>query len=149
MTPAEALVKRARRARFETEVASPCVSICRMDLVKPLCEGCFRTLDEIAAWSRVAYVSADGRYVALGYSGSNLLSLGVNSELAMITFYQDGAEVAKVPLSRLMPDLKLLRRSASHWVWGEYIGFAPGGFRVKTVDGRILTLDPATGSIRN
>lgn len=103
---------------------------------------------EIPAWSRVVHLSADGRFVAFGYSGSNLLSLGVTSELAMITFYQDGAQTAQVPLRRLMPDLKLLRRSASHWVWGEYLGFQPhGAFRVKTVDGRILTLDPATGNI--
>lgn len=33
-------------------VASPCVNICRMDAASGLCEGCLRTLDEIAAWSR-------------------------------------------------------------------------------------------------
>lgn len=31
-------------------VISPCLSVCRMDEAG-LCEGCFRTLDEIAAWS--------------------------------------------------------------------------------------------------
>jgi len=31
-------------------VPSPCISVCRMDAVTGLCEGCFRTLDEIAAW---------------------------------------------------------------------------------------------------
>ncbi|MDB5798970.1 MAG: hypothetical protein JWP36_2872 [Paucimonas sp.] len=30
--------------------ASPCVNICRMDAGSGLCEGCLRTLDEIAAW---------------------------------------------------------------------------------------------------
>ena len=34
-----------------TEVASPCISICRMNAMTDLCEGCFRTRDEIAAWS--------------------------------------------------------------------------------------------------
>lgn len=29
---------------------SPCISICRMDAVTGLCEGCYRTLDEIAVW---------------------------------------------------------------------------------------------------
>jgi uncharacterized protein len=33
------------------EVASPCVGLCRIDPVSQWCEGCFRTLDEIAAWS--------------------------------------------------------------------------------------------------
>jgi predicted Fe-S protein YdhL (DUF1289 family) len=32
-------------------VPSPCVSICRMDAGSGLCEGCFRTLDEIRLWS--------------------------------------------------------------------------------------------------
>ena len=32
-------------------VPSPCVSICRMDPCTGWCEGCLRTIDEIAAWS--------------------------------------------------------------------------------------------------
>jgi uncharacterized protein len=32
-------------------VPSPCISVCRMDAKTGLCEGCHRTLDEIAAWS--------------------------------------------------------------------------------------------------
>ena len=35
------------------DVPSPCVSICRMDAATGRCEGCLRTLDEIAAWSRM------------------------------------------------------------------------------------------------
>jgi uncharacterized protein len=35
------------------EVPSPCVSVCRMNSETNLCEGCLRTLDEIAAWSRM------------------------------------------------------------------------------------------------
>lgn len=30
---------------------SPCISVCRMNEVSGLCEGCFRTLEEIACWS--------------------------------------------------------------------------------------------------
>ncbi|MCW5610062.1 MAG: DUF1289 domain-containing protein [Rubrivivax sp.] len=32
-------------------VPSPCISVCRMDAASGWCEGCLRTLDEIAAWS--------------------------------------------------------------------------------------------------
>ena len=35
-----------------TPVPSPCVSICRMGEHSGFCDGCFRTLDEIRAWSR-------------------------------------------------------------------------------------------------
>ena len=32
-------------------VPSPCTDVCRIAAGTDLCEGCFRTLDEIAAWS--------------------------------------------------------------------------------------------------
>ena len=35
----------------EATVSSPCTSVCRMDARTGWCEGCLRTLDEIAAWS--------------------------------------------------------------------------------------------------
>jgi predicted Fe-S protein YdhL (DUF1289 family) len=31
--------------------ASPCINVCRMDGRSGFCEGCFRTIDEIACWS--------------------------------------------------------------------------------------------------
>ena len=42
-------------------VASPCISVCRMDPRTQLCEGCARTIDEIANWSR--YSDADKQAV--------------------------------------------------------------------------------------
>jgi len=41
----------AMRAMAEN-LPSPCVSVCRMDTGSGLCEGCFRTIDEIREWSR-------------------------------------------------------------------------------------------------
>ena len=32
------------------DMLSPCISVCRMDETTALCEGCFRTRDEIAGW---------------------------------------------------------------------------------------------------
>jgi predicted Fe-S protein YdhL (DUF1289 family) len=37
-------------AEPDVPVASPCISVCRMDDATGLCVGCLRTLDEIAAW---------------------------------------------------------------------------------------------------
>ena len=34
-------------------VPSPCVSVCRIQPVSRLCEGCYRTLDEVAAWAQL------------------------------------------------------------------------------------------------
>ena len=54
MNPAAKLVlARSRQLPAGEPVPSPCVSVCRMDALSGLCEGCFRTLDEIAAWSRL------------------------------------------------------------------------------------------------
>ncbi len=30
---------------------SPCINVCRMSEASGLCEGCLRTIDEIASWS--------------------------------------------------------------------------------------------------
>ena len=47
---AQLLLEKARSLRAQEPVPSPCISVCRMDAGSGLCEGCFRTLDEIAAW---------------------------------------------------------------------------------------------------
>lgn len=33
------------------KVPSPCINVCKMNAQTGLCEGCFRTIDEIAQWS--------------------------------------------------------------------------------------------------
>jgi predicted Fe-S protein YdhL (DUF1289 family) len=62
MTDLRALVDKARAVQAEPApragVPSPCVSVCRMDAASGLCEGCLRTLDEIAAWGAMG---DDGR----------------------------------------------------------------------------------------
>jgi uncharacterized protein len=44
---------RAGPEQQHSRVPSPCVSVCRMDPGSGYCEGCWRTIDEIAAWSRL------------------------------------------------------------------------------------------------
>jgi predicted Fe-S protein YdhL (DUF1289 family) len=39
----------------QDDVASPCIDICRMNPATAQCEGCYRTLDEIAAWSSLSH----------------------------------------------------------------------------------------------
>jgi predicted Fe-S protein YdhL (DUF1289 family) len=36
------------------EVDSPCVQICVVHPTERICTGCFRTIDEIAQWSRLS-----------------------------------------------------------------------------------------------
>ncbi len=35
-------------------LASPCTKVCRIDVASGLCEGCARTLDEIATWGSMS-----------------------------------------------------------------------------------------------
>jgi hypothetical protein len=44
---------RAAELSADEPVPSPCISVCRMDSETGLCAGCYRTLDEIAAWGRM------------------------------------------------------------------------------------------------
>lgn len=57
----ELLLETARDVAGAAQAPSPCISVCRMDAVTGRCEGCFRTLDEIAAWGMMA--DADKRAV--------------------------------------------------------------------------------------
>jgi predicted Fe-S protein YdhL (DUF1289 family) len=40
----------ASDSNSDVPIASPCISVCRIDDATALCVGCLRTLDEIAAW---------------------------------------------------------------------------------------------------
>lgn len=40
-------------SRVRAPIASPCNSVCRIDERTGWCEGCYRTLDEIARWSAI------------------------------------------------------------------------------------------------
>ena len=42
---------RALAVGVDGELPSPCISICRVNESTGWCEGCFRTLGEIAGWS--------------------------------------------------------------------------------------------------
>jgi uncharacterized protein len=43
----------ARARHVDPEVPSPCISVCQMNPATDLCSGCYRTVDEIASWSRL------------------------------------------------------------------------------------------------
>lgn len=47
------------------DVPSPCVSVCRMSEHTHLCEGCWRTLDEIAHWSHCSTAQKKAIWVQL------------------------------------------------------------------------------------
>ena len=46
--------RRTRRPANLPEIVSPCISVCVMDQQAGICTGCYRTLAEIATWSRIS-----------------------------------------------------------------------------------------------
>lgn len=60
-------------------VPSPCISVCRIDPASGLCEGCLRSLDEIAGWStygddarRAVWTAIEARRSARGAAGGHV-----------------------------------------------------------------------------
>ncbi|HEX6018434.1 MAG TPA: DUF1289 domain-containing protein [Burkholderiaceae bacterium] len=61
-------------------VPSPCINVCRIDASSGWCEGCLRTIDEIAGWSamsdddkRVVWKALEQRRAALARAGAEVL----------------------------------------------------------------------------
>ena len=48
----DVIATRATDMRATGQLLSPCISVCLMNDTTGLCEGCFRTRDEIAAWGK-------------------------------------------------------------------------------------------------
>lgn len=51
--PSEAVLKDELWSR--SEVQSPCVKLCVVHPQERICVGCYRSIDEIAAWSRMSH----------------------------------------------------------------------------------------------
>jgi predicted Fe-S protein YdhL (DUF1289 family) len=47
----KSMIVLASGQKDDEPVASPCVSVCKMDAERVFCIGCLRTLDELRAWS--------------------------------------------------------------------------------------------------
>ncbi len=60
---------RVREVVAEPVVPSPCVSICRMVTETALCEGCFRTIPEIAGWRHMSDDEKRAVWVSIGQRG--------------------------------------------------------------------------------
>jgi prolyl-tRNA editing enzyme YbaK/EbsC (Cys-tRNA(Pro) deacylase) len=56
---------RARKMAATGEILSPCISVCRMHAATAVCEGCFRTRDEIAAWGNESDKAKRGIWVRI------------------------------------------------------------------------------------
>ena len=67
---------RARSVNDRKDVPSPCISVCRVDADSGWCEGCLRTLDEIAAWSRLGNDAKRGVWQIIEQRAARSLATG-------------------------------------------------------------------------
>ena len=105
-----------------------------------------REVWRMAGRHEFADLSDDGEYIVDTYAGSNLIPLDYKPDLTMLTFYNRGVLVRKVPLSELIKDFRSLRRSISHYDWGFFLGFsAPHLYNVRTIEDRLIRYDVTTG----
>jgi len=100
----------------------------------------------IPGWYRDIYLSNDGRHLAIGYDGLNLIPLNADESFELITFLDRGRKLRTVSLHAIVPDKTLLRRTVSHYAWGSITGIDKNNRLVVTrIDGREFRFNMATG----
>lgn len=97
-------------------------------------------------WFRVAHLADDGEHLIVGHDGINLLPTNVTKDEPMIRFFRRGKLLNTVTLGELLMDQSHLKRTASHYLWGHYLGLdEKGRYLVETVEGKKLAFDVTKG----
>lgn len=95
-------------------------------------------------WLRNFHVSEDGGHLVAGYD-EMLLPLDHDLSLPILRFFRRGALIRKVSFRDVVSRLGL-RRTASHFAWGEYKGFnQKDEYELVLLDGTALRFDARTG----
>ena len=101
----------------------------------------------MVGWHRAAFLADDGVHLVLGHPGLNLLPLDVRDDDVLLWFVRRGELVATRTVLEVVGSRSVLRRTASHWLWGGCRGIdGEGRFVVSTADERVVRFDLATGS---
>jgi len=88
----------------------------------------------------------DGDHFVTRFDGINLLPLDYRKDYVMLSFYRRGVLIREVHLNELIQDFSKLRRTASHYYWGNYWGWnETGHYVVETLEGRKIAFDVKTG----
>jgi predicted Fe-S protein YdhL (DUF1289 family) len=61
-------------------VASPCISVCRMEEASGLCVGCLRTLSEIATWGEMRDDERRDVWARLAQRATNVMTGTSNAD---------------------------------------------------------------------
>ena len=100
----------------------------------------------ITPWHRQVFLANDGDHLVIGPPGLNLIPLEAKLRDPLLIFMNRKATVRVVTVGDLFPTLSSLRRTASHYVWGEVVGVtARNQLVVRLVDGRRVAFSVLTG----
>ena len=94
-------------------VPSPCINVCQLDRSGRYCRGCFRSLDEIAAWSRAS--NDEKRTIVARPSGG-----AMNRSVRAMTYPKPTIPASASPYER--PGYRLLHRLRPPAVAGRQSG---------------------------
>lgn len=99
-------------------------------------------------WFRSASIADDGEHLVVGDEGLGLLPLDHDKQQVMLYFFKRGELVNHVTLDQIIRDDSKLIRTVSHYSWGGCLGLdEEGRYVIKTVEGRTIRFDAATGSM--
>jgi len=103
---------------------------------------------KVPDWFRSMFVSNDGKHLAVGYDGLNLVPLSYVDSMELISFWDQGRKIKSVTLSEIVPDRTVLERTMSHYAWGDIEGVNDKDqLVVRRVDGQIFRFSMATGEL--
>jgi len=136
-----------------TEVASPngrfaAISDPKSTTTRVIEVATGRVLWKVPDWFRSMFVSNDGKHLAVGYDGLNLVPLSYVDSMELISFWDQGRKIKSVTLSEIVPDRTVLERTMSHYAWGDIEGVNDKDqLVVRRVDGQIFRFSMATGEL--
>ena len=89
----------------------------------------------IPRWGLYSYLSENGEFCVLDDWGG-LIPLDYDAEYVLYVVFKNGTEYAKIKLFDVISDEKNLRRTASHYYWGNIESFENDGVLLNTVEGK-------------
>ena len=100
----------------------------------------------LSSWHRQVFLGNDGDHMVIGPPGLNLISLEAKASDPILTFMNRNAVVRVIQVGELFPKMSSLRRTASHYAWGNVVGISQNDqFIVQLVDGRRVAFSVLTG----
>jgi hypothetical protein len=96
---------------------------------------------------RFAWLADDGEHLVADPPGwGGLVPVDYDKAHVILYFFRRGEMIKYVTLSQIIGDFSKLRRTASHYAWGNSVGFDEvGDYVIETLEGRRIRFDVSMG----